>query len=475
MFDPKAFISYAWTSPAHIKWVEDLGSDLVAAGVQVQLDQWHLKPGHDAAHFMEGIIRDRTVTHVIMVCDANYKQKADNRKAGAGIEAQIITQELYSSTENSKYVAILREKDDQGLATIPLFAGNRIYIDFSDDSNYAASLEELIRWIYQKPLKSPPPLGSRPAWLDEDFSATSPTRLPALSAVQAVKRAERHLIPTLVKYFRVLSDQVSLIPNLNMRSSTVQAEALNIVSNFIAFRDEYLQVIDTLATYSTDESAYQTVHTFFENLTTACLPRPDVNTYFPNEWDHKRFLAYEMFVLAVATFIRHSRWDALSTLVHQDYVFSSSNHGRGASSAYTFFYHDNRVFRSSSGAPTPLSDLVFSRPNVVVTNSEIMQADLLLYLVCKLTLDQQSRGIWYPECYAKSAWNSTNFPIFLRAKSRSYFGKFKAVLGVSSPAEFKAKISVIDGEGGPFRGLISVGLFGSVGSSIEVDDIGKNP
>ncbi|MFC1944254.1 toll/interleukin-1 receptor domain-containing protein [Chloroflexota bacterium] len=51
--NPKLFISYSWSSPEHQQWVIDLATQLREYGVDVVLDKWALKEGHDAIAFME--------------------------------------------------------------------------------------------------------------------------------------------------------------------------------------------------------------------------------------------------------------------------------------------------------------------------------------------------------------------------------------------------------------------------------------
>ena len=55
---PKAFISYSWSSPEHQKWVLDLATQLRENGVDVTIDKWDLKEGHDAIKFMEKMVTD---------------------------------------------------------------------------------------------------------------------------------------------------------------------------------------------------------------------------------------------------------------------------------------------------------------------------------------------------------------------------------------------------------------------------------
>jgi hypothetical protein len=45
---PKLFISYSWSSEAHAAWVLELATELREVGIDVILDKWDLKEGHDA-------------------------------------------------------------------------------------------------------------------------------------------------------------------------------------------------------------------------------------------------------------------------------------------------------------------------------------------------------------------------------------------------------------------------------------------
>jgi len=64
MNTPKVFVSYSWTSPDHEDWVLNLSTELRESGVDVILDKWDLKEGHDSNAFMERMVTDDTVDKV---------------------------------------------------------------------------------------------------------------------------------------------------------------------------------------------------------------------------------------------------------------------------------------------------------------------------------------------------------------------------------------------------------------------------
>ena len=164
---PKLFVSYSWTTPEYEDWVLNLATELRESGVDVILDKWDLKEGDDANAFMERMVTDDSVNKVLIVCDRKYAEKANNRSGGVGTETQIISAKVYDSVEQSKFALVVAERDDNGQAYLPVYYTGRIYIDLSDDDNYSKNFEQLLRWVYDKPLHIKPKLGNTPAFLKE--------------------------------------------------------------------------------------------------------------------------------------------------------------------------------------------------------------------------------------------------------------------------------------------------------------------
>ena len=85
---PRLFVSYSWSTPEREQWVVDLATELVSSGVDVILDKWALREGHDSIAFMEKMVTDPSITKVILVCDRVYANKADGRAGGVGIAGE---------------------------------------------------------------------------------------------------------------------------------------------------------------------------------------------------------------------------------------------------------------------------------------------------------------------------------------------------------------------------------------------------
>ena len=116
---PKLFVSYSWTSEEHERWVISLATSLRESGVDVILDKWELREGHDAYHFMEQMVSNSEIKKVAIICDRKYAEKANDRTGGVGTETQIISPEIYARQDQDKFVAVVAERDEQGKPFLP--------------------------------------------------------------------------------------------------------------------------------------------------------------------------------------------------------------------------------------------------------------------------------------------------------------------------------------------------------------------
>lgn len=139
MAAPNVFISYSHDSASHKEWVLKLATNLRTAGINATLDQWDLSPGQDLAAFMhDGIAK---ADRVLLVCSETYVKKSEGGLGGVGYERLIVTGEVIESIDTKKFIPVVR--DNSQATKTPKHLGSRLYIDFSDDSKYEGSFEEL--------------------------------------------------------------------------------------------------------------------------------------------------------------------------------------------------------------------------------------------------------------------------------------------------------------------------------------------
>ena len=165
---PSAIISYSWDSDKHKTWVREMATRLRLNGVNVKLDQWHVKPGQSLTQFMEKEIVE--CDYVIIICTPNYYEKSLKRRGGVGYEQQIISGHIAAGVSREKFIPIVREGVfEPGLtcAIPPHFAGI-FAIDMRKDDIVDSSVELLLRNIFGDLVHIVPEIGSPPNWEEQE-------------------------------------------------------------------------------------------------------------------------------------------------------------------------------------------------------------------------------------------------------------------------------------------------------------------
>ncbi len=156
--NPKVFISYSHDSPEHKQWVSELAARLRHSGVDATLDQWDLGLGDDITRFMERGIVD--ADRVLVICTDEYVSKANVGEGGVDYERMIINAELVQNLGTDKFIPIIRQASRK--EKTPTFLGTRVYADFTNDRQFDAECEKLIRELHEMPIIEKPPLGKSP-------------------------------------------------------------------------------------------------------------------------------------------------------------------------------------------------------------------------------------------------------------------------------------------------------------------------
>ena len=192
---PKVFISYSWTSPEHQARVRAWAERLIADGIDVVFDLYDLKEGDDKFAFMERMVTDDTVSHVLAFCDKAYAEKADAREAGVGTESQIISKEIYARVTETKVIPVACELDEKGTPYLPAFFQSRIFVDFSSLEAENNNWEHLVRRLYGKPLYQRPSIGTPPAYITEDAALPLTVARSKYSTLQQAVHRQHPAVP----------------------------------------------------------------------------------------------------------------------------------------------------------------------------------------------------------------------------------------------------------------------------------------
>ncbi|MER9484058.1 TIR domain-containing protein [Mesorhizobium sp. M0494] len=400
---PRCFISYSWTNPDHEEWVLQLGTELRQSGIDVVLDKWDLREGQDPHVFMEAMITDDTITKVLLVCDAKYVERANERSGGVGIESQIISPKVYASAKQTKFVAVVRERDADGRALLPAYYGSRIYIDLSADD------------------------------LMDGLKAGRPNLKGA---------AEDYLASVLegLAAFRI-QGQHELLDEVIFQS----------IESLTPCENQILALLTTLSSYRSDEDAFHMTDRFFEALLAFNEAPESARDYTEWHFDNFKFFSHELFLSFVAFLVRRENFEFAAHLLSNRY-YHPSRHGGPKSASFAHFWagmpslNGGRNKRLELRRVSVHADLLKERcVGKPFSFEQMMQADFILYLRDQIdrarAKNDGGRRMWWPTTLLYRHDYDGAFEVFARSESSAYFDRAKMLLGVQSKGELERFIT----------------------------------
>lgn len=442
MITPKVFISYSWHPEENKIRVQRLAERLMSDGVDVILDVWSLQDGQDKYAFMEKMVADQEIKIVLVICNKDYAEKANSRKGGVGTESTIMSDEIYSKAEQTKFIPIIFEKGDNQEIYTPHFMKSRIYVDMSSEDCYEQGYDQLLRDIYEKPLVKKPALGSMPAYLEND----QPILLNTAK--------EQRFLKTINEQTSSLKDWMEqyvdkLIASLSQFKVTFNGSKTKELIDFIESRIEAMQAVNSdfvkfLETVASNrECTGEFFVDFFEKLLQYYededinLATSDKVWYLVN--DNYRFFNYELFLSFIATMLKHERFDIVRDVVSTDFCILSNRYGRQVKPLkYSEFQKYNYTLdRFKKGLTN--SRLYSEAASLLCSKMEgkmferMVEADILLYYLSLIyNSSEDVFGKWYPTL---SIYN-TAFCVLPKLVSCRYFEKAKVLFGVENKESF---------------------------------------
>ncbi|MBU2539550.1 TIR domain-containing protein [Patescibacteria group bacterium] len=442
--NPKLFISYSWSSPEHEKWVVDLATELREAGIDVILDKWDLKEGYDAYKFMEKMVTDPKIQKVAIICNRIYAEKADERKGGVGTETQIISPEIYNKEDQNKFVAIVAERDENGNAYLPTYYKSRIYIDLSDSDIYATNFEQLLRWLYDKPLYIKPKIGKKPSFLSETNQIYLGTTTKYKRALDAIKNHKEYTKGAIHEYFQTFVKNLEEFRILS-KDDEFDDKVVENIDKFLPYRNEAIEIFLAIAQYYDTPETRQQLHRFFESLI-PYLDRPKgVTSWTESDFDNFRFIIHELFLYVISCLLKYECFDAVSYLLRQHYYIENmADYGKNVMVPFPVFreYMKSLEYRNKRKGLRRLSvraDLLEQRSKTSgIDFKKMMQADFILFIrFCLESMNENTFNSWWPETLLYIGRHSGPFELFARAQSKEYFNKLKCVFDIGKKENFE--------------------------------------
>jgi hypothetical protein len=439
---PKAFISYSWTSPGHQEQVRLWAERLLNDGIEVIVDVFDLKEGHDKYFFMERMVVDPEITHVLVFSDRAYAEKADARKAGVGTESQIISSEIYAKVDQSKFIPIVCEFLDDSDPCLPVFLKSRIWIDFSSQEAANENWEKLVRLLYGKPLNQKPSIGKPPAYITADASIPAS---PAIGKFATFKQALLSNSRGLNLYRQEFLS--SCLEFANTITADIDpgsaASGEKIVEYCGLLRNVRNQIVDWVLIESTTSASQEFADSLLKLLED--LLELKARRSLTSNWSELRFEAqaifvYETFLYVVAALLKRNSYSILYDVFTSHYLRPKSERFSGGNfdNFGCFAAYSERL--QSTLAPvgqklySPTGELLKRQADRAdLPFQSIIEADLLAMLSAFLSSDVR----WFAQTLYYDSQG--DFPFFVRATQHRHFLKLAMVVGISDADALREK------------------------------------
>lgn len=441
---PKLFISYSWSSEEHKDWVRHLAKRLVSDGVDVRLDQWDLKEGQDTYVFMESMVTDPLLDKVLIISDKEYVEKADSRKGGVGTEAQILTPEIYSKIDQTKFVVMTVEINDEGKPFIPTFYKPRKYILYIKDEESVENYEELLRWIYDEPIYEKPTLGSKPEFLGDSSEKKMNLQIFKGSINNSLKKGDSSWKGHFRNYCNEISENLKKF-FVEVNGEEYDEKFVESISDFKTYRDNYIETLDNILIYSPLENIDDILIGFFESLIPYLDKPKGITSWNRLQFDVSKFIVHELFLYSIAILFKYSQFQIISNILSMEYyILDFFDNKLKEKVNYTFFWNYIKTLqlrnkRLKLQRISLHADLLKDRAdNNRIKFSEIIQADFVIFIRnCIDSLKRQDSNSWYPVTQVYERNFGRPFKQFSFSESKRYFEKFRIVLNVKTDDELR--------------------------------------
>ncbi|SEM67923.1 SEFIR domain-containing protein [Chryseobacterium taichungense] len=442
----KVFISYSWGLQEHQEKVREIGTRLMSDGIDVILDQWSLKDGHDLNFFMESIVNDNTINKVLIISDKNYSLKADGRKGGVGTEAQILTPEIYGNTQQEKFIPIVFERDEENKPYLPTFLKSRKYIDLSTEEYYEEEYENLVRNILDAPQIRKPKLGTIPSFITEEKQHDSKTYFQLKSLDNQLNKNPLKVDSLTNDFLSIFLDNLWNFQLVNTPRSIGEFGELliNNLSSYREMRNDYIEFLlkVTKNEYNLD---VERLISFFEKSSLYKKPRDfgeNIRSYYEADFENFKIIFQELFLYTIAIAYKNNNYNLVSDLLNSGYYFSDVT-GRNTEleKFYQLYSHNQNLenyYKELENKITGFGHYVITNLNSNISKMEIIFADTLNHYISELQSKNYKK--WFPTTYLyKDEYR--DFDFFIKLTSKRFFDKVKGIFNVEDVESFKALIS----------------------------------
>ncbi len=445
---PKVFISYAWGTEEYQDKVLSLAKDLMSDGIDVLIDKWSLKEGHNTYAFMEQCVNDPSITNVLILLDEQYEKKANLKSGGVGTETQIISPEIYNMVKQEKFLPVVFERGVDGNIHKPTYLNGLLHFDLSISEQYDYEYQKIVKRLYGIEIYQKPDLGNIPSWLDSSPIVSTRTR----SAYDILKTNSSDIVLTekFTLFLSHLKDKIIQFKNDDDSSDPSYSKYLSAYTDSRSIRDEFLLLIKYVSYIKSGEQNIANMLEATQNL--VCLENGLLK-------EIKLALLHELFIYVIAIYYKNQNLDGLAYFLGKTY-FNNDRFGNRAENFNLFFSShpniDNAVNKRDgkkylSGTAQYWID---SLDTETCSKREFVFADILCFNYAVFGKDYHRDWYWFPITYIYSDHENDLMHAFTaKLQSSEYLSKAAQIFGYDNVQEFNKKFTEIEAmyKAGNFR------------------------
>ncbi|WP_072367672.1 toll/interleukin-1 receptor domain-containing protein [Bacillus altitudinis] len=431
MTNPKIFISYSWTTDDHEDWVLDLAKRLLEDGVDVTLDKWDLKEGHDKYAFMEQMVSSDEIDRVLIICDSGYKIKADNRSGGVGDETQIITPELYTDIKQGKFIPIVSERDSSGNDFVPAYIKNRIYIDLSNIDTFEDNYEQLLRTLHKVPKHKKPALGKVPSYLSEQEINHYKTQNVLKQMRSALDKNPNRLRVMSIKFQEAFIEELASLHFETVKPHELDDKIVDSIEKSKPLKTDFIEYLQILI--EADVINSDTLKDFFEKSFPYTKTLKTGTTY-ETQFDHVKFLIHELILYSFLFLNKYKYYNVMADLLNAEYDLEVNNYGHEIDLSIFRFYLkslDYRMQKLDLRTVCLHADLLVERAGKY--KKELIDIDILLHYFIR---SRTSLYGWFPVTYHHKEFES-RISLIKNLKSEKHVDLTKSLFNKNSVEDLK--------------------------------------
>lgn len=439
----KIFISYSWGNKEHQDWIVNLGTRLMSDTVDVILDRWSLKDGHDIHSFMEEMVNSDDIFRVLIICNSKYKEKANEREGGVGTETQIISPKLYSNQKQEKFIPLVLERDEDGNPCLPIYLSSRKYIDFSKEENFEDSYEELLRNILETPSIPKPKLGkTAPVYITENKINLSETNTKIRTLENQIKKSSKLNSKYTNDFIEIFLDNLweFQIDGTQNDIKSFGEKLFETLKAYKPLREDFIKFIDLISSNDVEIDTDEIIE-FFENAPIYERPRENVGSWNPANFDIFKIIFQELFLYVIAISLKNKNYSLTADLLNSKYYIKDNYSRNEEPKTFTFLYNYHQNLESYMNNVyykiTGFGEYLITNLSDQITKETIILADTLCYVISYLNT-KGNYDTWFPNSHLYNQRNK--FIFFEKITSKKHFEKIKIIFDVDNEYELKEKI-----------------------------------